>query len=99
MPELRCTCTRLNDPWRRYCGACGADLQPGCRCCGFPNTMYDQFCGGCGEKLYLSKSTLNPPTQLQRPRPASDTTRTEPAPISTQQIALLCDAVAIETES
>lgn len=51
MAELiRCSCTRVNDPWRRYCGGCGKQLQPSCGC-GFVNAKSDRFCGGCGSRL------------------------------------------------
>lgn len=46
----RCTCTRMNDPWRRFCGGCGRKLEPGCGC-GFVNAKSDQFCGGCGTSV------------------------------------------------
>jgi hypothetical protein len=45
--QIRCACSRLNDPWRRYCGGCGTALGTGCLC-GFPNGDTDRFCGGCG---------------------------------------------------
>lgn len=44
---VRCACTRINDPWRRFCGGCGRHLEPGCKC-GFVNAKSDTFCGGCG---------------------------------------------------
>lgn len=44
---IRCSCDRLNDPWRRYCGRCGNALGTSCRC-GFPNGEDDRYCGGCG---------------------------------------------------
>lgn len=46
----RCACTRINDPWRRFCGGCGKRLQPSCRC-GFVNAPSDMFCGGCGVRI------------------------------------------------
>jgi hypothetical protein len=45
---IRCRCSRVNDPWRRFCGGCGSALQPGCASCGFVNNRHDRFCGGCG---------------------------------------------------
>lgn len=44
---VRCSCSRLNNAWRSYCGGCGAGLQPRCDC-GFVNGKHDRFCGGCG---------------------------------------------------
>ena len=44
---VRCACTRMNDPWRRFCGGCGRKLEPGCAC-GFVNAKSDHYCGGCG---------------------------------------------------
>ena len=52
MPELiRCSCTRINDPWRRFCGGCGLALAPACGSCSFVNNKHDRFCGGCGTSL------------------------------------------------
>lgn len=47
---VRCSCTRINDPWRRFCGGCGKGLAPACRC-GFVNAKHDRFCGGCGSAV------------------------------------------------
>lgn len=47
---VRCSCTRMNDPWRRFCGGCGKKLEPGCGC-GFVNAKSDHYCGGCGVSL------------------------------------------------
>lgn len=52
MPDLiRCQCTRINDPWRRFCGGCGSQLAHACADCGFTNSRNDRFCGGCGHKI------------------------------------------------
>lgn len=48
---VRCTCTRINDPWRKFCGGCGKALAPHCDQCGFVNARTDRFCGGCGSKV------------------------------------------------
>jgi hypothetical protein len=44
---VHCGCGRDNDPWRRFCGACGAAIALACAC-GFGNKVDDRFCGGCG---------------------------------------------------
>lgn len=41
-------CQRDNRANRRYCGACGCNLEPACGACGFVNDRDDRFCGGCG---------------------------------------------------
>ena len=54
---VRCRCSRLNNAWRSYCGACGSALQPRCEC-GFVNGLGDRFCGGCGVAMVTQ---LRPP--------------------------------------
>jgi len=44
-------CQRDNRPNRRYCGACGCNLEPVCSACGFTNDRDDRFCGGCGGSM------------------------------------------------
>ena len=51
---IRCGCTRMNDPWRKFCGGCGRKLGPGCGC-GFVNAKSDHFCGGCGVNVLPSR--------------------------------------------
>lgn len=97
--SIRCLCSRLNDPWRRFCGDCGDILQPGCRC-GFANSRNDRYCGGCGSSLRISYSEL---TRLA-PVPRTKTGRGIVAPcanerVSTQQIALLLDVAAVEPDT
>jgi hypothetical protein len=53
---IRCACTRMNDPWRHYCGGCGRKLQPACSC-GFVNARSDAFCGGCGDPVHVTATT------------------------------------------
>lgn len=72
VPELvRCTCTRINDPWRRFCGGCGATLAPACSSCGFVNSRHDRFCGGCGIHVatceFLSADTVRAPKPARQP--------------------------------
>ena len=57
----RCKCTRLNDPWRRFCGGCGHKLEPGCAC-GFVNCLSDRYCGGCGTTVSQTRRTDEPST-------------------------------------
>ena len=45
---MHCGCGNDNDPWRRFCGGCGAALGAGCGTCGYINRSDDRFCGGCG---------------------------------------------------
>jgi hypothetical protein len=52
---VRCSCTRVNNPWRRFCGGCGKALAPACGACKFVNGRGDRFCGGCGKTLVLQK--------------------------------------------
>lgn len=59
---VRCACTRMNDPWRRYCGGCGRKLEPGCGC-GFVNARSDRFCGGCGS-LTATHAVSEEPTTI-----------------------------------
>ena len=63
MPEfVRCSCTRINNPWRRFCGGCGSRLAPACGC-GFVNSQHDRYCGGCGSRVaQLSWPTTPPPS-------------------------------------
>jgi hypothetical protein len=56
---VRCRCSRLNNAWRSYCGACGSQLEPRCDC-GFVNGIGDRFCGGCGIAMV---SQMRPVTQ------------------------------------
>lgn len=61
---IRCACTRINDPWRRFCGGCGRHLEPACGC-GFVNAKSDAYCGGCGERTSHPSRTVtssNPTT-------------------------------------
>lgn len=58
---VRCSCTRINDPWRRFCGACGSALAPACRC-GFVNAKHDRFCGGCGSAMMKFKTAVVAPS-------------------------------------
>jgi len=44
-------CQRDNRANRRYCGACGCNLEPACGACGFVNDRDDRFCGGCGSAM------------------------------------------------
>lgn len=44
-------CQRDNRANRRYCGACGCNLEPACGACGFVNDRDDRFCGGCGSSM------------------------------------------------
>jgi hypothetical protein len=44
-------CGRDNRANRRYCGACGCNLEPACGACGFANDREDRFCGGCGAPM------------------------------------------------
>lgn len=128
--QIQCACSRLNDPWRRYCGGCGTALGTGCLC-GFPNSDTDRFCGGCGvttvqgrassADLRLTTTSLraideraiDEPTETDPPerrsidqltflaRPHPPTIENERAlkfheDTSTQQIEMLCDAVATD---
>jgi len=56
---LRCNCTRLNHPWRQFCGGCGSRLPSSCTACGFANSKNDSFCGGCGIKIEISTRNDN----------------------------------------
>lgn len=58
---IRCACTRLNDPWRHFCGGCGRKLAPSCTC-GFVNAKSDAFCGGCGSPVCRDTRTDEPTT-------------------------------------
>ena len=69
MPEIiRCACTRINDPWRRFCGGCGAMLAPACSSCGFVNSRHDRFCGGCG--IHVATSQLQDADTVRAARSA-----------------------------
>ncbi len=59
MPAAKICCTvcrRSNNPWRKFCGACGTAFPNACKC-GFVNTEDDRFCGGCGGPL---RATFRP---------------------------------------
>jgi hypothetical protein len=67
---IRCRCSRVNDPWRRFCGGCGSSLQPCCASCGFVNARHDRFCGGCGldmTKAELAAGTVRSTTPVRPP--------------------------------
>ena len=64
---IRCSCTRVNDPWRRFCGACGVALAPACTSCKFVNGKFDRFCGGCGASLGRANVLEPPPTDRTIP--------------------------------
>jgi hypothetical protein len=69
VPEIiRCACTRINDPWRRFCGGCGTMLAPACNSCGFVNSRHDRFCGGCG--IHVATSQLHDADTVRAARPA-----------------------------
>lgn len=60
--KLCCTvCRRSNNPWRKFCGACGTAFPGACKC-GFVNTAEDRFCGGCGGAV---RATLRAPLDLE----------------------------------
>jgi len=44
-------CQHDNRPNRRYCGACGSNIEAACSTCGFLNDRADRFCGGCGGSM------------------------------------------------
>jgi hypothetical protein len=67
VPEfVRCSCTRINDPWRRFCGGCGSRLAPACGC-GFVNGRHDRYCGGCGSKVGRLDWPTSPPPSFFAP--------------------------------
>src|SRR4051812_34426440 len=71
MTELiRCSCTRINNPWRRFCGGCGLSLAPACAC-GFVNGKSDRFCGGCGVAMNLAVDVKGLGASTVRARPAN----------------------------
>ena len=47
-------CQSTNEPGRKFCGTCGAELFLVCPACDFNNKTDDLFCGGCGQKLTRS---------------------------------------------
>ena len=47
-------CQSRNEPGRKFCGTCGAELFLVCPACDFNNKTDDLFCGGCGKKLTRS---------------------------------------------
>jgi hypothetical protein len=96
-----CSCARVNDPWRRFCGECGEILQPGCRC-GFANGRHDRYCGGCGDSLRISYANLTAQSSQQVFTEDLETKASIRGPVlrednvSTQQIEMLCDVVAVD---
>lgn len=80
--QIRCSCSRLNDPWRRYCGGCGTALGTGCLC-GFPNSDTDRFCGGCGVSTVqgrASSADLRITTMALRSLHPDEATEVDPEP-------------------
>jgi hypothetical protein len=79
---LRCRCSRINDPWRRFCGGCGSALAPCCTECGFVNGRSDRYCGGCGSNISLLMSepiaAARTATVRGRPQRPPTSERTEP---------------------
>ncbi|HEU0034886.1 MAG TPA: zinc ribbon domain-containing protein [Kofleriaceae bacterium] len=64
--SLRCGCGNINDPWRKYCGACGSQLGLGCAKCSFLNRPDDRFCGGCGVNCTRPTRNIRNPNQPAR---------------------------------
>lgn len=60
---IRCACTRVNDPWRHFCGGCGRKLGPSCGC-GFVNCKSDAFCGGCGKGVSRAVRATEEPVTM-----------------------------------
>ena len=49
---MRCsTCGTENEPGRKFCLECGADLARSCPACGTSNSANAKFCGECGTSL------------------------------------------------
>lgn len=88
--QIRCSCNRLNDPWRRYCGGCGTALGKGCLC-GFPNSDTDRFCGGCGVTTVQGRAS-----SAARKIEESERALQFHQDTSTQRIEMLLDAVATD---
>ena len=66
---ILCTCKRINDPWRSFCGACGRKLEPACKC-GFVNMKADKYCGGCGCSIAPDvMPSVPPPRAVVKARP------------------------------
>lgn len=66
--SIHCNCNHHNDPWRLFCGGCGAKLAPACVTCGFVNPGVDRYCGGCGKTLAPATTKLpvaRPPTRVK----------------------------------
>jgi hypothetical protein len=84
---VRCSCTRINDPWRRFCGGCGARLAPACGC-GFVNTRHDRYCGGCGSKVARLDWPSAPPPSFFTPDTVRDTKPTSEPKSHDQTIPL-----------
>jgi hypothetical protein len=79
MTTKRCGCERENDPWRRFCGGCGAALGLACSTCGFSNQATDRFCGGCGG--VCSRGGLQ-----RKPPPVQQPAHAQTVPIDIGQI-------------
>lgn len=73
---MTCTCGRVNDPHRCYCGGCGTRIAGACTRCRFVNALDDGFCGGCGAKLTSAVRMAAPPPA----RPTSSPAPTAAAP-------------------
>jgi predicted amidophosphoribosyltransferase len=83
-------CQRRNDPWRKFCSACGGALVGACQACGAVNEPSDKFCGGCARSLAKTAAPIagkaKPPPPIPKAAP------------QTIQIAVLDDAVLAEHE-
>jgi hypothetical protein len=105
MSMIRCKCKRDNDPWRCFCGACGAKLEPGCAACGFTNRVDDRFCGGCGRTVAVAAPTPVPrapklPALPRAPRrPPPPPAKSHTVPIERVDDAVLSEAPATSTGS
>jgi len=77
------SCQRDNRAGRRFCGACGGNLEPVCGGCGFVNEADDRFCGGCG----ASMSNLPGVAQILAPPPATAAAAPQPAYATTGSLA------------
>lgn len=104
---IRCTCERLNDPWRRYCGRCGNALGTSCRC-GFPNSEDDRYCGGCGVTVSRRPGAalpgvlrLPPPTIYSDHHEEMRTVRIEPrvSAASTQRMDIAAPTPVLDTST
>jgi class 3 adenylate cyclase/tetratricopeptide (TPR) repeat protein len=68
MTVVCAACSTENEPGRKFCGECGAQLSRSCPSCATANPAGTKFCGECGVALTSAASPLPPPAAAHAER-------------------------------